>query len=84
MHQKKKKNRTKRVITGCICDLKTKADVPFVLRPNKWLSLKLLNTFFQSFVLSFKKTEIKDASLRLKGFKKFQIKPFRTIESSSG
>ena len=84
MHKKKKQkqNRSKKVIAGCIYDLKTKADVPFVLRPNKWVSLK--SSFpFSVFCSQFKKIEIKDASLRLRGFKKFKIKPFRVIESSS-
>ena len=59
MHQKKKKNRTKRVIAGCICDLKTKGDVPFVLGPNKWLSLKLLNTFFSLLFSVLQKLKLK-------------------------
>ena len=61
MHQKKKKkkNRTKRLIAGCICYLKTKADVPFVLRPNKWLSLKLLNTFLSLLFTVLKKLKLK-------------------------
>jgi len=83
MHQRKQ-NRTKRVIAGCIFDLKTKADVPFVLRPKKWLSLKSSYSFFSLLFSVKKRIEIKNASLRLKGFKKFKIKSFRVIESSSG